>query len=638
MNEQIEILLKSAELWSKITGVSFNQNSFTNVSQITANISNSRIKNALELDPNGFLPTMVLFSEFNKYCQENHFRLYDVLHKPELIEKINNAKEMLSLMDNPIVKLRLIQEQTRFHNILRKIKNDMLLTGPKSESEDEAEVTSNELFIDLMYEAKLAGKNLRIDQFSKGQKSEKNPVIAKTIFKSHSVHNFITSLASNPECESMIAMCLIQDEYDPLFSYFVIGIRNGQKIYIASDKPNSPNPLYKTRTRRPGRHQEERMDKFWFPYYLMDFDLDARGDLMGVKNEEESKTLNEKAIPLCSLTSMHHENLLWFIMLYHSLVDKFFINDYENEELSYTGNMINIKKEHNELSKNLVVQNAGSVMIQIPNTKELPIVIKEKGNFSWELLNNTQLYELNKIDVNADILVPIENSLKEVKISADGLTATGYSFDRNIFGTEKELTEDLLFIARYNESQLIEAKIESNFKSKKEEIMKWYNTKINENKEAFFKAIVEGEFIALDEKNTRHFDYEEEYSNILKFCEKNDDYNTRWFNFIIKYDNSTWHNSDSCAYNGAKSFYKAVFMIGTAGAIAKATGVDIDELPEEIKGYKHHGRYSGNSILDRVDPMEDIQNPYNKINFWVELYLSKSGYKALKKKYVKGDK
>jgi hypothetical protein len=619
INTYVDIFIETMEYWCKLTNTEFEQKSFNNLSQISAGISNSQIKKAIEIDPEGFLPILVLYSVFNNYCRETRCKLYDLIHNENNINQLEYAKEISKVIDNPIIINRLDNEKQKFSDALNMIKKENI-------------DIDNEAFIEILYEAKLAAFDLRVDQFSKGNKSEKTPILSNKIFQSYSVSNFIYALANNPEYESIVAMCLIKDAYDPLFSYFVVGIRNGQRVYVVSDKQNEPHPLYKTRTRRPGKHQADRMEKYWFPYYLLDFDLDYRGDLIPNRDEKGIVKYNIQDTTLCELKDMNYENLLWFVELYYDLVNKYFLNEYEKDELSYTGDMINIKGVDNELSKALVIQNPKGLMVKIPSTKEMSVIVQDNANFSYPLFNNKGLYEIVNIEASGNELVPMGDSLQEIKIEVNDLSTTGYTFDKNLFGTEKELTENVLFIARYNESQLIKEKLNKNFKERQKEIEEWYTQKINSNKDIFFEAIAKGEFITSKEQYAGFFDNEEIESNILEFGIKS---NSEWDrNKIIKHDDVEWYNCDDyCAYNTKKSYYKATFNISTAKAIAKVVGVDIDELPIEIRDYKKEGRYSGNSILDRVDPVECIQNPYHKIKFDISMYISKSGYKQILKKY-----
>jgi hypothetical protein len=641
MNTYTDLFIEAIKSWLKLTDTKFEQNSFSSMGQVSAGISNSKIKKAIYLDPEGFLPLLVLFSVFNDYCRENRFKLYDIIYSKSYIEKIECAKNISQLLNNPLITSRLENEKKKFFNILSLIKKESLLTEKdcKDDSIDNLNI-SNESFIDILFEAKSASVDLRIDQFSKGVKSKKAPVLSDKIYQSYSVHNFINSLAKNSEFESIIAMCLIKDVYDPLFSYFVIGIRNGQKIYVLSDKYKEPHPLYKTRTRRAGKHQEKRMEKYWFPYYLLDFDVDYRGDLIANKKEKGIVNSNIKDIPLCQLKDMKHENLLWYIELYHHLVDKFFIQNFDKEDLSYTGYMINLKEEDNELSQSLMVKNSGSIAIDIPSSKNISLKVEEQGNFEYPILNNKGLYNNVKIEALSNELLPFSDCLKEVEIQANGISTIAYTYDKNTFGTKKEIQENVIFISRFNEAQLIKAKLKKNFNERKEEIKNWYYEKINNNKELFFKAIADGKFLALTEKIDNVIDVTYIEDNILLFGDKEEIGYGQYGNFVIKHNSSCeYYNYDSysyCAYNGKKTaYYKAMFCIKTASAIAKVTGVDIYKLPIEIQNYGTHKSCSGNPILDRVDPIESIENPFNKMNFYVDIYLSKSGYKEILKKYSK---
>ena len=58
------------------------------------------------------------------------------------------------------------------------------------------------------------------------------------------------------------------------------------------------------------------------------------------------------------------------------------------------------------------------------------------------------------------------------------------------------------------------------------------------------------------------------------------------------------------------------------------------ELPEVLRYWSARTQYSGNSILDRIDPMTwALKNPWEKLGFNFMLALSKRGLKTLQKRY-----
>ncbi len=179
-----------------------------------------------------------------------------MLYDKDCVEFINNAKKLLEVFNKPIIVDRLSYEKDKFFKVFHRIKGGNYLIGDKSSDSAAVLDMGDDLFIDILYEAKLAAKTLRIDQFSRGKKSGCAPVLSNNIYQCYSVHDFISAISKNSEFESVVVLCLIRDVL---------------------------HPLYKVKTRRPGRSQGRRMEEFWFPYYLLEFELDHRGDLMPSK-------------------------------------------------------------------------------------------------------------------------------------------------------------------------------------------------------------------------------------------------------------------------------------------------------------------------------------------------------------------
>ena len=88
-----------------------------------------------------------------------------------------------------------------------------------------------------------------------------------------------------------------------------------------------------------------------------------------------------------------------------------------------------------------------------------------------------------------------------------------------------------------------------------------------------------------------------------------------------------------CFYNGAVASLVAEFIVEDGTSMAALLGVPLESLPPFLANMNEHERYSGNSRLNVGDPMEDLHNPWKELNWSVAVFMSKSGYKALCKKW-----
>ena len=639
MDQYSDLFLKAMALWCELTGVAFDQSHFTGMSAVMTHIQNRRVKKAVEVDPTGYLPLMILGIELRKWLESRTASLLRVLTDDSVSRNIGIAREIMAIVEDPSVTMRLAEERERFTKILQMIKKQKAIATSANDEQgvQETKSVSDDMFVELLFEAKTAGETLRVDQFRRGEKTKRAPVLADTVFESDSVSAFVRALASAKEYESAVVMCLIRDADEPLFSFFAMGIRLGERVYLVSDKPTSAHPLYKHRTRRPGRSQAERMEELCFPYYLMDFDVDGRGDLYLGRGNPDSDMGLKKLTPVAD---MHHANILWYIMLYQSLVEKFYLADFEADELSYTGDMIKIQPNHG--TEALVLSDGGQTLLSIASGQELRVAMETEANFIWPLANMSQTYLNFPIEVEPSAIVPVASGTRETTITHGNLSAKGFTFGQDSFGTQKELTEDLLFIARHNEAALVQAQLDQNKVETKRRLSEWYIDRVYANREFLFKAIANEVLLAQVETHSSGspFGAEVVAANILRLEEIRKDANYNHFGGyqpIIAPGVTSFEYAEHCLVNGAKPSHVALFRVETEDVLALMTGIQKEDLPPELKGFRRNGVYSGNSILDRVDPMECIKNPYYKIYFNISIFLSKSGLKALMKKYRKTD-
>ena len=90
-------------------------------------------------------------------------------------------------------------------------------------------------------------------------------------------------------------------------------------------------------------------------------------------------------------------------------------------------------------------------------------------------------------------------------------------------------------------------------------------------------------------------------------------------------------NKHLCAVNGALATLRGLIIPSTQADVAAMTGIPESEQPEWLRFMKPEC-YSGNSILNNIDPMERVlENPWRKLPLKMRIYLSVSAFKQLRK-------
>ena len=89
----------------------------------------------------------------------------------------------------------------------------------------------------------------------------------------------------------------------------------------------------------------------------------------------------------------------------------------------------------------------------------------------------------------------------------------------------------------------------------------------------------------------------------------------------------------TCYLTGSPIFIRAYFTPNNAQALADLCNCSVEKLPDVLQYWTNDSRYSGNYILNRVDPLEwVVENPWQGLNLTVEIELSKAGYNQLRKR------
>ena len=70
----------------------------------------------------------------------------------------------------------------------------------------------------------------------------------------------------------------------------------------------------------------------------------------------------------------------------------------------------------------------------------------------------------------------------------------------------------------------------------------------------------------------------------------------------------------------------------TADALAAALGIEKPKLPDVLQNYSRQAVYSGNHLLNNVDPMDwCVEDPWGLQGFYVAVGFSRRGLKKLRK-------
>ncbi len=681
--------------WAKLVGVNLDKARTLGDYHLRGLLED--LNESRELDPSGLTTFMLLRGLTEYHLKESNFTTYDLILEPARVEeKLSTMRAMRDLIEDPqVVSViadfqKQLQGAADLYGPLAKI---LIVPGAKAAEQrkhglevDRLPETEFKELLDDKYQlafirrdALRSMERLQAHQFTQGQKDPEPLKLNRKVWEFWNVNSFV--LAMQTQQVGGITLGLLRDPEQPLNSYFVFGARNGETITILTDMEEGPHPLYQKMSRRPDRNLESRAAKNWFPYHLLDLSVSADQKELYAKQRKALVPINARAAPLCNISELHAEEFVWLILLTDLIREKFWAQDFKLPELSYTGSMV---KEPALLvgSSALMVKEGKYKPLELPKlTKEAVSIEATKEQFErpstgfnlWmeerfedkisdEYLNavgDRESLLLTERAVEEGILKAEEHfGKRELPVMLEGLNPM-------TFGSKEKLERDRKWIGRVNKLKLIQQKMEQEYKEKHEEVFEWLEKKVKANDKALLLAAAKGEWKVPCFESFELLDKDDKTDSFKAQIEKTKlqtrnalhQYAAKWpkdtygairldKDWVRKERANPWRWKPEfrtyqtsylqCYLTGKVATVFTTFEPSCPEGIAALCGVEVKELPIWLQHwYSGHEPYSGNHILNRIEPSDWVlDNSWNR-NFRVKviLSLSKKAFNQLLKEH-----
>jgi hypothetical protein len=670
-----KILNEALPRWAELTGTKLGANSYIfnpgsssefqdhDLKKYIANLNKAR-----ELDVSGTTAILLLRGLFEAYVKERSFGAHALLFEPEKIGPILSGLRAFHAL---ITRTPCEEAVLEFRETVRAaaIHYGYDLEKLREHLPDEKALG------ELRLAAARSCEELTVHQFVQGRPDSSPLQYNREIFEFSNINSFVHAL--HKQWISGITLALIRDSSDArgaFKAFFVLGLRNGESITILTDYQEGEHPEYHNMTRRPERQLDERARCHWFPYRLLNEDPIKRA-----KRKTALVSKDPRAVAVDKISELEPSEFIWLTLLF-GLVAAKYGGDFRTEEVSYTGEMVVEPHVLHDPTHMLVVTRQYQPLV-LPRltpataTRAAADTRIPVGHNAWmeeryghrvpEILLNVvgtqRALEVGKQVSRLLTGTPDNNKLPPIRRQRGVLISWGpdhrkgelnpHALDPTCFGTRRQIERNRVWTARMNMMQAVQKLAVEDFLKKHELVLRWYRARVARNMPHIWEAVARGTLVAPtlswesnneDDGFPLHDSQVWGETNILT-----QEVAKHWSAAFLSVlqgqgvEIGAWDADRRCTTCGMDPSQRAsVFTLiqpDNPRALALLCGIPERKLPWPLQHWWTSEPYTGNSILDRVDPQDSkLDNPWRHLELRISIALCKRAFSRLRRKYGLG--
>lgn len=495
-------------------------------------------------------------------------------------------------------------------------------------------------------------ESLEVHRFA--QAPSATPVDLKVNHDIYEMWN-INSLLQAIRAQEMpgITMVMIRDPV-ALYSFFVFAIAKGDTITLLTDKPTFPHPGFKRMSRRPDRALEDRVGQHLFPYYLLNVEVSEDGRRLHLKQRDALVPIHQKAVALEKLSDLPPAEFIWAILMFDLIQEKYGKSDVEVADLSYTGEMIINPTVLIDREAPLVKKGAYQ-HLELEAIRQSEITTEATAS-QWKtspVAHNQWMVDRYRDRVPDNALNAIGTGVQDAVEAYEQTTGLPTIQDRGwgdpvklldlmtldptSFGSAECLQNDRVWTARTNQIAIIKNLAEDEFKKTQKEALQWYQKAVDDNFDFCLDAVARGSVIL----PSRHANKTKPWDDPPIMTEKR-------VVRAIKRGRTPYggHHRGQVHIDGGRYSSDEIYCYDKPLVLASVWGIikpdcaealavlcglkSREELPWQFRYWLSTNSipYTGNSILDRLDPIDNLRNPWSGLSLEVVVGLSKNAVHA----------
>lgn len=677
LNEHTETAVK---LWEALTGIKVNSQSFTGSLGQSFSLykANQKIQMAQELNDSSAVTLVIrnLFSGYAKNCTFE-FTLAELLRmsNEDIDTRVTPARTLQAFLDTEAIR---VSHEAFFADCVDAMRHY------RGQSSHEVQASTREYVEQYSGLVGLDAYNdlkrlTRLTMFEGDPADDPNPKVNHLIFAFETLEELMAHGASIP---SGFSLCAITSKHIS-DSYFVLIVRNGERVIILTDRENYSHPLQQERMRsRNDRYNLSRIENSRFPYELLNIVWGDNG--RSARPSETGRELMSSETGfrvLGTINELGNHDLLWLHLLIQQCQQRYFIDGVTEPGMA-TGSMIRLT--HPWLTHDqLPVKESQQFSIDTRTSSELSTSFMHSIEPAWENDVNPNLWMEDRFAakvpdqclyipepalaeesvvpvitsdsdaINVSLVDTAELSWLERRELTKPLLAPISHFSLN---TREEIIRDVHFLARQNQSTIIKHLVARDYKERHREVIDWFNKAVANHLPTFLDdllalnhaafCVVPKSFDAMvsglirrrassgfrTEVRSRIRQVEVSYEPTARqqyFCRESIEQEPDIRHLLELVDYYDGHHLCYLDEEVPGQIFLGLAVSNVAD-IMRLTGLPLDQIPVEL-----HTRgidvYIGNSILDRVDPLATLSNPWDKLPLKFCLPVSVKKFKAWRK-------
>ena len=584
-------------------------------------------KNAIDLlkiDETGILSAVRMRQAFRTYISETKVSIQEILSK-EWRKRQEEILKLKALLYTGWAQ----QVYNKFANIL--IKNSEMLGKPFTKEDLERMDYLEKTIIDAFKQFK-DGYSLSHEKFSGGTLIQVEPQFLPVLFFYSNFQEFVQDI-KNSSNDNFICFSYVSDKEDEYNKAFVFGFKNNGTVMTVSDRDIFSSPHGRNLSRNPGRSLYDKLQ-----YSHLSYD-----NVIGEEEYPETTALieytNTKSKKIGEI--LDDEALIWILLILGQIRQKYFIDIKDDLPQRFFASQIKL------------LPNITTAIVKVD---ELNLPVPQNNITLEDLIETketkyTKSYMSSFYDYYLDLYPLPQADSKELIFSPD------------FIGTEIDAMNVVWWQKRVQQKDYINRMLEVQYNETNQNhgypvyhsntLHDWFGKKIKTNanyvidfllgseeyfpsrrrdeEEAIAKIIAQGQplpFYSLNINKVHVDKYTERALREFPDTMEHDILGTlkwiiSWGHIIINTPSSTQ----------TKTEY--IFKVNTYTDFELLLGIKREELPQQLRRYLcdvySFDPYMGNSILGFTDPIEDIKDPFNKLEFVVTFYISKTELNMLEK-------